>query len=59
MYRSVHKKIPIEIGEGGKLVLGENEYVLTHTWYSGGKIQHILIFREEISIYTHFSGGKN
>ena len=52
MYISVHKKNPIKIGEG------KNEYVLTHTWFSGGKIQFILIFRGEISVYTHFSGGK-
>ena len=58
MYRSVHKKNPIKIGEGKKLVLGENEYVLTHTWFSGGKIHYILIFPGEISVYTHFSGGK-
>jgi hypothetical protein len=45
MYRSVHKKNPIKKGEGKKLVWGENEYVLTHTWFSGGKIQYILIFR--------------
>ena len=38
MYISVHKKNPIKIGEG------KNEYVLTHTWISGGKIQYILIF---------------
>jgi hypothetical protein len=31
MYKSVHKKNPIKIGEGGKLIWGENEYVLTHT----------------------------
>ena len=36
MYRSVHKKNPIKIGDGGKLVWGENEYVLTYTWFSGG-----------------------
>jgi hypothetical protein len=24
--------------------MGENEYVLTHTWFSRGKIQYILIF---------------
>ena len=45
MNRSVHKKNTIKIGEGKKLVWGENEYVLTHTWFSGGKIQYILIFR--------------
>ena len=61
---SVHKKDPIKIGEG------KNEYVLTHTWISGGKIQYILIFQEgNLSIYsffrgenwvcTHFSGEKN
>ena len=24
--------------------MGENEYVLTHTWFSGGKTEYILIF---------------
>ena len=33
--------------------------MLTHTWVSGGKIQYILIFPGEISVYTHFSGGEN
>ena len=52
MYRSVHKKNPIKIGEGKKLVWGENDYVLTHTWFSGGKIQYILIFPGvNLSIY--------
>ena len=38
--------------------MGGNEYVLTHTWFSGGEIQYILIFfGGEISVYTHFSGG--
>ena len=43
--------------------------MLTHTWFSGGKIQYILIvpggnlsiysfFREGNRVYTHFSGGK-
>ena len=31
MHRSVHKKNPIKIGEGEKLVWWKNEYVLTHT----------------------------
>jgi len=31
MHRSVHKKNPIKIGEGEKLVWGKNEYVLTDT----------------------------
>ena len=54
MHISVQKKNPIKIGEG------KNEYVLTHTWISGGKIQYILIFPGgEISVYTHFSGEKN
>ena len=34
----------IKIGEGETLVWGKNEYVLTHTWFSGGDIQYILIF---------------
>ena len=38
MYISIHKKNPIKIGEG------KNEYVLTHTWISGGKIQYMLFF---------------
>ena len=59
MYRSLHKKNLIKIGEGGKLVREENEYVLTHTWFSGGKIQYILIFPGGISVCTHFSGEKN
>ena len=40
--------------------------MLTHTWFSGEKIQYILIFPGgggggggEISVYTHFSGEKN
>ena len=41
---SVHKKNPIKIGEGKNWYEGKNEYVLTHTWISGGKIQYILIF---------------
>jgi hypothetical protein len=66
MYRRVQKKNPIKIGEG------ENEYVLTHTWFSGGKnsvytnfsggkSQYILIFPGEGVnwVYTHFPGGKN
>ena len=49
---SVHKKNPIKIGEG------ENEYVLTHTLISGGKIQYILIFPGgNLSIYSFFRGG--
>jgi hypothetical protein len=70
MYRSVHKKNPIKIGEGKNEYGGKNEYVLTHTWFSGEKIQYILIFpggnlsiysffRGENSVYTHFSGEKN
>ena len=63
MYRSVHKKNPIKIGEGEKLIWGGgggNEYVLTHTWFFGGKIQYILIFSEEnLSIYSFFRGGGN
>ena len=60
MYRSVHKKNPIEIGEGGKLVWGKNEYVLTHTWFSGGGgIQYILIFQGgNLSIYSFFRGDE-
>jgi hypothetical protein len=68
MYISVHKKNPIKIGE--KLVWGKNEYVLTHTWFSGGKIQYILIFPGgksqyililpggKLSIYSLFRGEK-
>jgi hypothetical protein len=41
---SVHKKNPIKIGEGKNQYEGKNEYVLTHTLISGGKIQYILIF---------------
>jgi hypothetical protein len=53
MYISVHKKNPIKIGEG------KNEYVLTHTWFSGGKIQYILIFPGGKSQYILiFPGGK-
>ena len=52
MYRSVYKKNPIKIGEEEKLVWVGNENVLTHTWFSGGKIQYILIFAgENLSIY--------
>jgi hypothetical protein len=58
MYRSVHKKNPIKIGERDKLVWGKNEYVLTHTWFSGGKIQYILIFLGgNLSICSFFRGG--
>ena len=50
---SVHKKNPIKIGEG------KNEYVLTHTWISGGKIKYILIFPGGKSQYILiFPGGK-
>ena len=50
-YRSVHKKNPIKIGEREKLVWGGgNEYVLTHTLFSGGVGN---------SVYTHFSEGKS
>ena len=57
MYISVHKKNPIKIGEG------KNEYVLTHTWISGGKFSIYSFFGGGgggggISVYTHFSGGK-
>ena len=38
---------------------GGNEYVLTHTWFSGGKFSIYSFFRGEISVYTHFSGGEN
>ena len=48
MYRSVHKKNPIKIGEGDKLVWGE-KWVCVNTY---------LDFRGEISVYTHFSGGE-
>jgi hypothetical protein len=53
MYISVHKKNPIKIGEG------KNEYVLTHTWFSGRKFSIYSFFRREISVYTRFSGGEN
>jgi hypothetical protein len=57
MYRSVHKKNPIKIGEGEKLVWGKNEYVLTHTWFSGGEIQYILIFPGgNLSMHSFFRG---
>jgi hypothetical protein len=36
----------------------KNEYVLTHSWFSGGKFSIYSFFRGEISVYTHFSGGK-
>jgi hypothetical protein len=53
MHISVQKKNPIKIGEG------KNEYVLTHTWISGGKIQYILIFPGGKSQYILiFPGGK-
>ena len=61
MYRSVHKKNPIKIGEGGKLLWGKNEYVLTHTWFSGGgggNSVYTHFSGGEISVYTNFSGGK-
>jgi hypothetical protein len=52
MYISVHKKNPIKIGER------KNEYVLTHTWISGGKIQYIFIFPGgNLGIYSFFRGG--
>jgi hypothetical protein len=47
MYRSVHKKNPIKVGEGGKLVWRE-KWVCVNTY---------LVFRGENSVYTHFSGG--
>jgi hypothetical protein len=52
MYISVHKKNPIKIGEG------KNEYVLTHTWFSGGKIQYILIFPGGKSQYILIFPGR-
>jgi hypothetical protein len=46
------ERYPIKTGEG------KNEYVLTHTWFSGWKIQYILIFlRGNLSIYLFFRGG--
>ena len=42
------RKKPIKIGEGEKT-----------TWFSGGKFSIYPFFREEISVYTHYSGGKN
>jgi hypothetical protein len=48
MYRSVHKKKPIKIGEGEKLVLG-GKWVCVNTY---------LVFRGESSVYTPISGGK-
>jgi hypothetical protein len=60
MYKSVHKKNPIKIGEGGKLIWGENEYVLTHTWFSGGKFKVSIysVFPPEKLAYTEISPGK-
>ena len=49
MYRSVHKKNAIKIGEGEKLVWGE-KLVCVNTY---------LDFRGENSVYSHFSGGKS
>ena len=43
MYRSVHKKNPIKIGEGEKLVC----------------VNTYLVFRGENSVYANFSGGKS
>jgi hypothetical protein len=54
MYRSVHKINPIKTGEGEKLIWGENEYVLTHTWISGGEIQYILIFPGICMVFYNF-----
>jgi hypothetical protein len=47
MYRSVHKKNPIKIGKGEKLVW-RKKWVCVSTY---------LVFRGENSVYTHFSGG--
>jgi hypothetical protein len=47
MYKSVHKKNPIKIGEGGKLVWGENEYVLTHSWFWAGRKEYKEKDRED------------
>ena len=49
MYRSVHKKNPIKIGEGEKLVWGKK----------GVCANTNLVFRGENLVYTHFSGGKS
>ena len=47
MNRSVHKKNPIKVGKGGKLVWRE-KLVCVNTY---------LVFRGENSVYTQFSGG--
>ena len=49
MYRSVHKKNPIKIGKGGKLIW-RGKWVCVNTY---------LVFRGENSVYTHFSEGKS
>jgi hypothetical protein len=49
----------LSAGRGDKLVWGENEYVLTHTWFSGRKIQYILIFLGGNLSICSFFRGKN
>ena len=67
MYSSVHKKNPIKIGEGEKLVWGKKLVCVNTYLVFRGKIQYIFIFSGgNLSVYSffrgeteyaHFSGG--